>query len=289
MKILFIKSFMHHKNLNFILKCKQIEFHIVNNVNEMYDLNLHDYDAVYSPCQPVYASNYPYLKFIFGPHFSITPLEHQMKLIKSPNTVYLQPSNWARDVWVNNPLCDGIKVVSQPFGVDTERFKDIKPIVERDQVFIYYKSRRPEELELVENFLKSKNINYRVFSYRNRYDENEYINYLQNSKFGFWLDAHESQGFALQEALSCNVPLLVWNITSMNQEYGQNYPDIPATTIPYWDEKCGEFFYNSEELEKTFDTFMSKINDYKPRDYILENLSIKMCEQKFMNLVNSIV
>ena len=50
-----------------------------------------------------------------------------------------------------------------------------------------------------------------------------FFNYLQNSKYGIWLDAHESQGFALQEALSCNVPLLVWNISSMNQEYNSTY------------------------------------------------------------------
>ena len=79
-----------------------------------------------------------------------------------------------------------------------------------------------------------------------------------------WLDAHESQGFALQEALSCNVPLFVWNITSMRQEYGSSYNDIPATTIPYWDERCGEYFYNINELEDKFNLFLSKLETYKP-------------------------
>lgn len=32
----------------------------------------------------------------------------------------------------------------------------------------------------------------------------------------------------------------------MSQEEGYNYPDIPANVIPYWDERCGEFFYREE-------------------------------------------
>jgi hypothetical protein len=171
--------------------------------------------------------------------------------------------------------------------VETEKFKDIKPILERELVFVYYKLRIPEELYFVESFLKSKNINYRIFSYTHRYDENEYLNYLKNSKYGIWLGRHESQGFALEESLSCNVPLLVWDVLSMNQEYGQHYSDIPATVIPYWDERCGEFFYDAEDLEKTFGIFMSKINDYKPREYILENLSLEVCENRFIEFIKN--
>jgi hypothetical protein len=38
------------------------------------------------------------------------------------------------------------------------------------------------------------------------------------------------------------VPLLVWNVSSMNQEQNSSYNNIPATTIPYWNESCGEYF-----------------------------------------------
>jgi glycosyltransferase involved in cell wall biosynthesis len=137
-------------------------------------------------------------------------------------------------------------------------------------------------------FLKSKNIEFEIFDYVSRYSEEKYLDYLQNSKYGIWLDAHESQGFALEEALSCNVPLLVWNITSMNQEYRSSYSNIPATTIPYWDARCGEYFYTSSELEETFNNFLSKIDTYKPREYILENLSIDVCEKNLLDVIKKI-
>ena len=156
---------------------------------------------------------------------------------------------------------------------------------EKTDVFIYYKSRHPNELTYLKSFLNYKNISYTLFDYTKKYIENDYINTLNKSKYGIWLGRHESQGFALEEALSYNVPLLIWDAKSMNQEYGYNYADIPATVIPYWDERCGEYFYNNTELEKTFDLFISKLETYKPREYILENLSVEKCSEIFLELL----
>ena len=285
MKILYLNIGMHHKNQHALINYKNIIFECIYSTHELQNIDLSQYDAVYSPSEPIDVSIYPNTKFIFGPHFSVFPVKQHMDLIKNNNSIYIQPSEWAADVWINNYLCNNLKIKPTPFGLDTNKFSEIKPTSERVKIIIYYKGRTQCDLNLIEEFFKNKNINYEIFSYRNRYNEIDYLNYLQQSKYGIWVDAHESQGFALQEALSCNVPLLVWSIKSMNQEYGQNYDDIPATTIPYWDERCGEYFYNIEELEEKFNTFLSKIESYKPREYILENLSFDVCEQKFLQLL----
>jgi glycosyltransferase involved in cell wall biosynthesis len=175
-----------------------------------------------------------------------------------------------------------------PFGVDTEKFTPLKNMNEKNKVLVYYKRRDPNELQYILNFFQNKNIEVKIFDYVTKYSEEEYLDYLQNSKFGIWLDAHESQGFALQEALSCNVPVLVWNIKYMSQEFGSNYVNIPATTIPYWDERCGEYFYESHELENIYDKFISKLDTYKPREYIIENLSMKVCENKLIDIIKNI-
>jgi hypothetical protein len=164
-------------------------------------------------------------------------------------------------------------------------FQPILSIQDRTKIFIYFKRRFDEELEYLTAFLLSNGVDFMIFDYVEKYEEEVYIKYLHESKYGIWLGAHESQGFALEEALSCDVPLLVWCATSMNQENGSNYPDIPASTIPYWDERCGEFFYDKEELETTFQTFVSKLEEYRPRDYILETLSIPVCEKRLIDLI----
>lgn len=286
MKVLFIKSNIHHKNMNFILNCKKISFYIVNSINEIDNLNLNEFDVVMSPCEPINVNNYPNVKFIFGPQFSVFP-ENTLNQIKGSKTAYNLLSQWVIDIWKSFPVCDNLNLVALPFGVDTDKFINNKSIGERNQIMVYFKNRKPSDLDLIIHFLKNKNLNYSIFSYDKRYVENDYIQYLQNSKFCIWIDAHESQGFALQEALSCDVPLLVWNITSMNQEYGQNHRDLKATTTSYWDNKCGELFYNIDEIEIVYNKFIQNIENYKPREFILENLSTDICENRFIEFINN--
>jgi glycosyltransferase involved in cell wall biosynthesis len=286
MKILFINYLLHTKNLYAL---NNYNYHIDNiNYIDLDNINLSEYDIVYSPTIPINVKKYPNTKFIFGPHFSVFPNKKQIDEISNNNSVYIQPSNWCVDIWKNNSICKNIRIKSLPFGVNTKKFINIKHINERDNVFIYFKRRNPNELQKIKEFLDSKQISYKIFDYVKKYNEDEYLTYLQNSKYGIWLGAHESQGFALEEALSCNVPLLVWNVTLMSQEFGSNYNDYTATTIPYWDTRCGEFFTDYEKLEKTYNKFISKLHRYKPREFILENLSIEVCNKLFDKIIKEI-
>ena len=100
---------------------------------------------------------------------------------------------------------------------------------------------------------------------------------------------HESQGFALEEALSCDVPLLVWNVKLRKEEWSSRerlkHIKSEVTTIPYWDERCGEFFYKNEDLEKIFEKFINKLDTYKPREYIVENVSMEACAKLWKELI----
>ena len=287
MKILYIKNGMHFKNHNSMLSYKNITLYIIENIDVLNKLDLSEFDCVYSPSIPIDVNKHPKTKFIFGPHMSVFPEKKQMDMIRGNNVTYVQPSKWAANVWKNSDLCKNISVKPLPFGVDTNKFNNDTPISERSQVFIYFKSRHPILLNIVEMFLKSKGVNYKIFNYKTKYDESTYIEYLKKSKYGIWIGRHESQGFALEEALSMNVPLLVWDVKSMNEEYGYNYADIPATVIPYWDDRCGEFFYNINDFHNVFDLFISRLETYKPREYILENLSMDKCEQFLIDIIQN--
>jgi len=288
MKILFVNRCVHHKNLHAITNYKNIDLTVVNSVADINSYDISAFDCVFSPCDPIDVSCYPNVVFIFGPHFSVFPDERLLS-IKSSKTCYLILSEWVMQCWKLSPYSNGLNFMCIPFGVDTDKFCQVKPFVDRNFVFIYYKSRQPQELQFIERFLQRNNIRYRVFSYHSRYNESEYLDFLQNSRLGIWVDAHESQGFALEEALSCNVPLLVWNIRSMNQEYGQNYPDIKATTIPYWDDRCGEVFYDINDFEEKSRKFFQRLELYKPREFVLETLSIPVCEKQFINMVEQLI
>ena len=281
MKVLIIGRF-HNKNevgLNYMLQYLGWNFKN-GSVND-----IPNYDVVYMPNNPIDTSKYPNKKFIFGPHFSVFPNQKLLRINNvHRNSIYIQPSAWVVNLWEYIKDCIQVKVL--PFPVQINKFKPIND--KREKVFIYFKSRKIEELEYIKDELALKNIQYTIFDYRRRYSEIDYLNDLQQSKYGIWIGRHESQGFALEEALSCDVPLLVWDVTSMNQEEGYNYDNIPATCIPYWDERCGEIFYKREEFESKFDEFISKLDTYKPREYILENLSIKKCAENLKRLIQEI-
>lgn len=286
MKVLCVIPNMHPKNLNAFT-------HYGFEITKVFDTNLDaidlsNYDVVYSPSHPIDVCKYPGVKFIFGPHFSVFPNQTQVKMIEGKSSVYIQPSDWAKSAWQKYPCCNNITFNVLPFGVDTKRFNEIKPISHRNTVFIYFKRRLPNELHTVYNFLVHNGFNPIIFDYVKQYNEVDYMNCLHNSKFGLWLDAHESQGFALQEALACNVPLIVWNISSMNQEFRSSYPDIAASSIPYWNDTCGEYFTDVSKLQPTLDKLLKNLDAYKPREFILENLSIAKCRAKFIELVDNI-
>ena len=285
MKILLIRNHFHHKNLSALRKYKNITIDEID-FQGLDQLDLSKYNCIYSPAIPILVENLSSV-CLFGPHFSVFPDQDKFERIayKNKKTSYIVLSDWVKKLFSDFPVTKNCQLEDVPFGVDTDTFKDNLPIQERQKVFIYYKRRDPNELEFIKKFLDKKGIRYQLFSYEHRYNEQDYIDYLSFSRYGIWVGSHESQGFALQEALSSNVPLLVWNVRSMHQEYNSSYKYIDATSIPYWDERCGEFFYEKDEFEAVFDKFIACINTYQPRKYVLENLSIDVCEKKFIDMI----
>ena len=65
------------------------------------------------------------------------------------------------------------------------------------------------------------------------------------------------------------------------QENWRGAPDVKATTIGYWSKTCGEYFYKEHEFEKTFKIFLQNLNNYKPREFILNTVSVKQCADNF--------
>tara|TARA_B100000401_G_scaffold215527_2_gene145470 strand:- start:4408 stop:5274 length:867 start_codon:yes stop_codon:yes gene_type:complete len=285
MKVLIIGT-AHHKNkeaLESMLKHLNWEYHYGN------ESDIENFNIIYLPDQPINTLKYsPEKKFIMGPHFSVFP-NNKLCQIQNihKNSIYIQPSDWATEVWMNSGAEKYIPVKTHPFAVNTIKFAPISNnTINKDKVFIYFKRRKPQELKLIEHFLKGKGIEYVIFDYVKRYKENDYLNFLQHCKYGIILGAHESQGFAIEEALSCDVPLLVWNTRYMSQEEGVKYPNIPCSTIPYWDDRCGEYFYHTSEFESKFNDFINKLYTYQPREFVLENLSVKRCAENFKDMIN---
>lgn len=136
--------------------------------------------------------------------------------------------------------------------------------------------------------LEEKALKYHVFRYGS-YNEEDYKNCLLMSKFMLVLDGHESQGFALEEAMSCNTPLLVVDATSMYDETNDGVYEhlkpkkLLATSVPYWSEECGIKITNPVQLSDSIDNMMANYKQYTPRNYILNTLSDKVCMERILD------
>lgn len=280
--LLILNHDYHHKNKKGMeMICKYLNYKLV--YGSIRDIQ--QADIIYCPRRPFNASKWPNKYFIFGPHHSIFPEERLLRQINNANnSVYIQPSPWARDVWINKGAEKYLPIKSFPFPVEIDLFNSPKSNSDKTNIFIMFKHRHPNEISYIEGYMRSKHIGFRTFIY-NGYKQEDYLNYLQTCKYGIWVGRHESQGFALEEALSCNIPLLVWSVTNMRQQHGwSGCPDVPGTTIAFWDERCGEYFEKQEDFEKTYETFMKKIETYKPREFIENTVSVKQCATNFENL-----
>ena len=106
-----------------------------------------------------------------------------------------------------------------------------------------------------------------------------------------FLCEHESQGLAYQECLASGVPIIAWDqgryLDPNRFAWGQ--PLIAATSVPYFDERCGEKFGGPEDLAEKLSIFTGKIDAsvYSPRDFVMENLTLKGCAEQFLSFLES--
>lgn len=279
MKIYIVPNYIHQMNLKSLLLC--IDFNKWQCVD-----NIFDADIIYSPSEPINIQ-YKEKLYIFGPHFSVFP-DSKIASIdnKFNNAIYIQPSLWPISLWKDDFNYNFIPILPYAFCIDELKYNESNK--EKSEIFIYLKNRNMDEINFVLDYLNKIGIKYTIINYGN-YNEDDFIELLGKSKYGIWIGSHESQGFALECALSCGVPLLVWNVSKLCQETG--CPAIYysaktiATSIPYWDTRCGEYFYDKEQFIETFEKFLSKLDQYKPRNFILETLSTKIRANALADLV----
>ena len=190
----------------------------------------------------------------------------------------IAPSQWVKDKFINKFNLPENKVAVWPVGI--EEFDNVRE--PSYDCLIYFKRRDESELSVVKKFLVSRGISYRMVEYGG-YDEIGFRNLVNQAKFCFLINGTESQGIAVQEIMSMGVPIIAWDIKEWLDQ-GEAYR-VPATSVPYWDNRCGEKFYSIDKLEETFDNFYARINDYDPKAYVKENLSFESSVKTLLDIL----
>lgn len=208
--------------------------------------------------------------------------------------LHLQSCEWSAAYY--RPFF-GERVLTYAVGIDTERFAPRPAVTKEFDFLVYNKIRWPQELperDLRESCLtelQRRGLSFIEVKY-GQYPggkESGYHDLVARSRAVLFLCENETQGIAYNEALSMGVPLLAWNpgkwLDPNRRAHG--LADAPASSVPYWDDRCGEQFCRLAEFSPTLDRFLDRARSGKlaPRDYMLENLTLERCSQTYVDIL----
>jgi len=294
MRIYIVHPGAHHKNVESIRKMMA-----ANDVQytECNDLSQIDDSYTLALCNLFFPpSAFPKnCKVLYGPQFFVFPDDpnhpiHQYSY-ESGRFFYNSLSPWVKTIHEQFAPKLSLKFVTCPFGLDIDSIRQVPPPNQRSKVMIYFKHRNPDQCNSVIRFLLSKNIEYELIQY-GYYRDEEFKNKLQNTTFVIWVGSHESQGFAFQETLASNVPILLWDVRSMHDEYSNGWvyrsytQPLIATTANVWSPECGIKFFEENQLESAFNEMNSKIEKFNPRSVIESRVSLKTAFHNILSQLN---
>lgn len=201
---------------------------------------------------------------------------------------WTQPSQWVIDNMKNYPIVSNNDFYVWPVGIDTNKFNEDNKNIKYD-CFIYYKNVNKttpiEKLKKVQAELNRRKLKYITLQY-GLYKEEELIKATKECKFGVMVTGTESQGIAYMEILSSGIPLFVFDenyLTFRGREY-KNKTNI--SSVPYFDNRCGIKVLGTDFNK--IDEFLNNLNNYKPREYILENHTLKLGAEKYYNILKEV-
>jgi hypothetical protein len=294
----FIIGPAHHKNQESIrstLQCVGVEFKETNNsldgLDESYDVVI-CFSHFFPP--EAFPKN---VKVLYGPHLFVLPENphHPMHsyIYEEGRFFFNVLSPWVKACY-EEYYPPPMKMITAPFGINTEAIAPVGTVESRSRILVYFKGTHRERYNCVINHFQGLGIPYNVFEY-GRYKEDEYKQSLKNTKFVVWIGIHESQGFALQECLASNVPILLWDAQTMYDEVSngrviyeqhmQSGKKLMATSAPYWSDECGIRIREKDEFVAAFRHMGEMLSTFQPRAFIERELSLRVC---FENLLTHI-
>jgi len=253
----------------------------------------HKFNWIHDSPSAIIEAGFAGKNVLIGPNIVELPGElPKIRKKLSKDSIYLHPSNWPMKIWHLEGY-DETKLKSWPVGIDTEKFSKVNS-ENNHKVLLYFKQRDKKLFEKAKQIIRKNNLHFLLIEY-GKYSEQEYIKALKEAKFGIWIGCTESQGIGLQEALASNLPLIVLDAKSLfenaikpkksrfKNETIKKLNSIKTSSAPYFDRRCGIKIENILELDNTIKELSFNFNDYKPREYILENLTIIKSAELFLD------
>ncbi|OWK71767.1 glycosyltransferase [Pedobacter sp. AJM] len=234
---------------------------------------------------------------LFGAGVFSHPIECPDLFQKYPNVKkILVPGEWMKE------MCEpyyGNQVKSWAVGIDSNLWESTNNKPKEYDFLIYdkvrwnYESLKDELINPIYKILKEKNLSYHIIKYGN-YIPSQLRDMIEMSKAVIFLCEHETQGIAYQQILSTDTPIFAWDRGGFWQDpyyYPEKVKFQPVSSVPYWDNRCGLKFRDINQFNELLPQFLDQLqnHNFEPRQYILENLTLKICTQQYVDIYQSLL
>jgi hypothetical protein len=192
----------------------------------------------------------------------------------------------------------GNKVQAWPVGIDTykwnEKIKNENPTTDfliYDKILWQHDEFQKELISPIISELEKLGLCYEIIKYGS-YTHAILFEKLARCKAVIFLCEHETQGLAYQQILATNTPILAFDKAGYWKDPAY-YPKIkfqPVSSVPYWDNRCGLKFTDSEDFRKKLIEFQEgqKNNLFSPSSYISDNLTLEIAAQAYVDIYNEV-
>lgn len=229
-------------------------------------------------------------KLIVGPLYTNLDFLKLLEISKDNSNLKIitaseSSKNMLLKVAKNKNISNLIQILPIGISPSTEIKKNLLNKPNTKNCLIYFKGRKYNELQEVIRILKIYKINYKIFEY-GKYKKSNLIKHAKSSRFGIILGRTESQGIAINELMSFNLPLIILNSTINNFDSQV----FEGTTVPYWNPICGEVINDFNNFKDTFKYFLGNLenNTYSPGKYVLDVLSYEVMFDNISRILSKI-
>jgi hypothetical protein len=195
---------------------------------------------------------------------------------------------WALDFYRETPaLLD--KAVACPCGVDADVWKPTGGTDGKRVALVYWKSGDESFCEQVERIVQLCGLEPRrvrsMHGEHTIFSATDYRQLLDQSTIGIFLSTFETQGLALAEAWSMNVPTVVWDPQGVAQWRGRSFES--RSSAPYLTPSTGRRWRTIEELETVLRSAIAERTSFQPRQWVLANMTDAICSSALLDIIGA--
>ena len=192
---------------------------------------------------------------------------------------------WAIELFGDAPALRAKSRVC-PCGVDAEWWKPSGGARTNGAV-VYWKSGDEAFCEQVERIVAACGLEpHRVRSMpgeHSLFTRADYRGLLDRSAIGVFLSTFETQGLALAEAWSMDVPTVVWDPRGPAEWRGRTFQS--RSSAPYLTRSTGRLWRAIDELEPVLRGALAERAAFRPRDWVLTHMTDAICAAQLLAII----